>query len=96
MAGGGIIKLVVDRKTGVPVGATVAGPHGGDVLGLLSLAVHARIPLAELRSMIYAFPTFHGAIGEAIGAYGRGLATVIDPSYKGFKLLDTIGAAEGD
>jgi pyruvate/2-oxoglutarate dehydrogenase complex dihydrolipoamide dehydrogenase (E3) component len=94
-SGGGIIKLIADRKTGVLVGATAVGPHGGEMLGLLSLAVHARVPLAELRSMIYAFPTFYGAIGEAVGAYGRGLSTVIDPPYRGFEALDAAGAAEG-
>jgi pyruvate/2-oxoglutarate dehydrogenase complex dihydrolipoamide dehydrogenase (E3) component len=93
VSGGGIIKLIADRKTGVLVGATAVGPHGGEMLGLLTLAVHARVTLAELRSMIYAFPTFYGAIGEAVGAYGRGLATVIDPAYEGFEVLDAVGAA---
>jgi pyruvate/2-oxoglutarate dehydrogenase complex dihydrolipoamide dehydrogenase (E3) component len=92
---GGMIKLVADRKTGVLIGATVAGPNGGELLGLLGLAVHARIPLADLRSMIYAFPTFYGGIGEALGAYGRGLATVLDPAYRGFEMLDAVGAAAG-
>ena len=91
-SGGGIIKLVADRKTGVLVGATAVGPHGGEVLGLLNLAVHARVTLAEMQSMIYAFPTFYGGIGEAVGAYGRGLATVIDPEYQGFEAVDTVGA----
>jgi hypothetical protein len=63
------------------------------MLGLFSLAMHARVSLAELRSMIYAFPTFYGGIGEAFGAYGRGLSTVIDPTYQGFEVLDTIGSA---
>jgi pyruvate/2-oxoglutarate dehydrogenase complex dihydrolipoamide dehydrogenase (E3) component len=94
-SGGGIIKLIAERKSGVLVGATAAGPHGGEMLGLLSLAVHARVALAELRSMIYAFPTFYGGIGEAVGAYGRGLATVIDPGYQGFEALDAVGPAEG-
>jgi hypothetical protein len=58
------------------------------MLGLLSLAVHAGVPLAELRSMIYAFPTFYGGIGEALGAYGRGLSVAIDPGYQGFEVLD--------
>lgn len=86
----GLIKLVIDRAAKVLVGATAAGPHGGEVLGMLSLAVHARIPLSELRSMIYAFPTFHGGIGEALGAYGRGVGTVLDPEYDAFEVLDTI------
>jgi pyruvate/2-oxoglutarate dehydrogenase complex dihydrolipoamide dehydrogenase (E3) component len=93
-SGGGIIKLIADRKTGVLVGATAVGPHGGEMLGLLNLAVHARVPLAELRGMIYAFPTFYGGIGEAVGAYGRGLTVALDPTYQGAEVLDGIGAAE--
>jgi pyruvate/2-oxoglutarate dehydrogenase complex dihydrolipoamide dehydrogenase (E3) component len=87
----GLVKLVVDRASGTVVGATSAGPHGGEVLGLLSLAVHARVPLSQLRSMIYAFPTFHGGIGEAIGAYGRGVGTVLDPGYDAYAELDALG-----
>lgn len=84
----GIIKLVVDRKRGVLVGATVVGPSAGEVLGLLTLAVHEETPLKRLRSMIYAFPTFHGGIGEALGAYGRGTGKVIDPTYDESSYLD--------
>jgi pyruvate/2-oxoglutarate dehydrogenase complex dihydrolipoamide dehydrogenase (E3) component len=86
----GIIKLIVDRKTGALAGATAAGPEAGEMLGFLTLAVHERVPLENLRSMIYAFPTFYGGIGEAIGAYGRGLTTVMDPSYEGVKDLDAV------
>jgi pyruvate/2-oxoglutarate dehydrogenase complex dihydrolipoamide dehydrogenase (E3) component len=62
----GIIKLVADRDRGVLVGATSAGPVGGEVLGHLALAVHARVPLATLRTMIYAYPTFHRGIEDAL------------------------------
>jgi hypothetical protein len=92
VSSGGIIKLIAHRQSGLLVGATAVGPHGGEMLGLLSLAVHAHVPLDELRSMIYAFPTFYGGIGEAVGAYGRGLATVLDPAYRGFEMLDAVDA----
>lgn len=85
--GGGVLKLVADRATGALVGATAVGPHAGEVLGMLTLAVHARVPISELRSMIYAFPTFAGGVGEAVEAYGRGLATVLDPAYEGFSTI---------
>jgi hypothetical protein len=39
---------------------------GGEVLGLLTLAVHARVPVRRLREMIYAYPTFHRAIEPAL------------------------------
>jgi pyruvate/2-oxoglutarate dehydrogenase complex dihydrolipoamide dehydrogenase (E3) component len=87
---GGFIKLIADRRTGALVGATAVGSRGGEILGLLTLAVHARIPITKLRSMIYAFPTFAGGIGEALGAYGRGVTTVLDPGYTGLKELDQL------
>ncbi len=62
----GVIKLVTDADLGVLVGATSVGPAGGEVLGLLALAVHARVPIDELRSMIYAYPTFHRGIEDAL------------------------------
>jgi pyruvate/2-oxoglutarate dehydrogenase complex dihydrolipoamide dehydrogenase (E3) component len=64
--GEGLVKLV--EQDGVLVGATSMGPSGGEVLGVLALAVHARIPVATLKSMIYAYPTFHRAIESALWA----------------------------
>ncbi len=64
----GFIKLVADAATGTLVGATAAGPNGGEVLGLLALAVHAEIPVAQLRTMIWAYPTFHRGIEDAVRA----------------------------
>ncbi|MDH3300491.1 MAG: NAD(P)/FAD-dependent oxidoreductase [Acidimicrobiia bacterium] len=65
----GFIKLVVDAERQVLVGATSVGPAGGEVLGLLALAVHAEIPLSTLRSMIYAYPTFHKGIEDALATF---------------------------
>ncbi len=64
--GEGFIKLVADADQGVLVGATSAGPAGGEVLSGLVVAVHAAVPLAQLRHMIYAYPTFHRAISDAL------------------------------
>ncbi len=65
--GRGLIKVVEDADRGVLVGATVVGPAGGEVLGFLAVAVHAAVPVATLRNMIYAYPTFHRAIETALG-----------------------------
>jgi pyruvate/2-oxoglutarate dehydrogenase complex dihydrolipoamide dehydrogenase (E3) component len=75
----GFIKLIVDRERDVLIGATCAGPRASEVIGLLTAAVQQSIPLGDLRRMMYAFPTFYGGIGEAIGAYGRALVQVLDP-----------------
>lgn len=62
----GFIKLVADTDRDVLVGATAMGPNGGEVLGLLTLAVHAEIPIPTLRQMIYAYPTFHRGVEDAL------------------------------
>jgi pyruvate/2-oxoglutarate dehydrogenase complex dihydrolipoamide dehydrogenase (E3) component len=62
----GFIKLVEDADRGVLVGATSAGPAGGEVLGALVVAVHAEVPTGQLDQMIYAFPTFHRGIEDAL------------------------------
>ena len=62
----GVIKLVADAERGLLVGATSAGPAGGEVLGALAVAVHARVPIDRLTHMMYAYPTFHRAIEDAL------------------------------
>jgi pyruvate/2-oxoglutarate dehydrogenase complex dihydrolipoamide dehydrogenase (E3) component len=64
----GFVKLVVDADRGVLVGATSAGPVGGEVLTGLAVAVQALVPVETLRHMIYAYPTFHRAIEDALRA----------------------------
>ena len=64
----GFIKLVEDAERGVLVGATSAGPTGGEVLSMLTLAIHAEVPVETLRRMIYAYPTFHRAVEPALAA----------------------------
>ncbi|MGI9008430.1 MAG: dihydrolipoyl dehydrogenase family protein [Streptosporangiaceae bacterium] len=66
----GFIKLVADQAAGTLVGATSAGPVGGEVLSMLTLAVHARIPVRRLNEMIYAYPTFHRGVTDALDQLG--------------------------
>jgi len=64
----GLVKLVAvgDRL----VGGTVVGPTGGEVLAMLTTAIHCEAPVRSLRSMIYAYPTFHGVVRNALSALG--------------------------
>ncbi|MGX8904874.1 dihydrolipoyl dehydrogenase family protein [Streptomyces netropsis] len=68
----GLVKLVEDADRGVLVGATSAGPAGGEVLYGLAVAVRAEVPVASLRHMIYAYPTFHRAVEDALKDLGSG------------------------
>ena len=66
----GFVKIVEDVDRGVLVGATVVSPYGGELLGMLTLAVHAEVPVRALRTMHYAFPTLHRAVLEAVNDLG--------------------------
>jgi pyruvate/2-oxoglutarate dehydrogenase complex dihydrolipoamide dehydrogenase (E3) component len=66
----GFIKVVADASRSVLVGATSAGPWGGEVLGALQVAIRGEVPLATLRNMPYAYPTFYRGIEDAL----RGLS----------------------
>jgi pyruvate/2-oxoglutarate dehydrogenase complex dihydrolipoamide dehydrogenase (E3) component len=60
----GFVKLVA--RDGVLVGATAMCPYGGEVFSMLALAVHAQLELETLRTMIFAYPTFHRAVDSAL------------------------------
>jgi pyruvate/2-oxoglutarate dehydrogenase complex dihydrolipoamide dehydrogenase (E3) component len=64
----GLIKVIMDTERGVLLGATSAGPTGGEVLSALQVAVRAQVPVATLRNMPYAYPTFYRAIEDALKA----------------------------
>ncbi len=66
----GIVKVVEDADRGVLVGATVVAPYGGEVIGMLVTAVHGEVPVARLKTMHYAYPTFHRAIEAALNRLG--------------------------
>ncbi len=66
----GFIKVVEDADRSVLVGATSAGPGGGEVLSALQVAVRAEVPVATLRNMAYAYPTFYRAIEDALKKLG--------------------------
>ncbi len=62
----GLLKVIIDVDRDVIVGATSAGPTGGETLSALAFAVRAEIPVATLRNTIYAYPTFYRAIEAAL------------------------------
>jgi pyruvate/2-oxoglutarate dehydrogenase complex dihydrolipoamide dehydrogenase (E3) component len=64
--GQGLVKLVADAERGILVGGTTVGPSGGEMLGWVTTAVHAQVPLDTLRTMHFAYPTFHRAIESAL------------------------------
>jgi len=62
----GFIRLIADAGRRILVGATVVGPCGGEVMSALAVAIHAEVPIDRLLHMIYAYPTFHRGILDAL------------------------------
>ena len=63
----GFAKVMVVR--GRPVGATIAGPHAGELISLWSLAIAARLKLSVVASMVAPYPTLGEVSKRAAGAY---------------------------
>jgi pyruvate/2-oxoglutarate dehydrogenase complex dihydrolipoamide dehydrogenase (E3) component len=62
----GFIRLLADAGRRILVGATVVGPSGGEVMAALQVAIVAEVPVDRLLHMIYAYPTFHRGILDAL------------------------------
>lgn len=62
----GFIRLVADAGRRILVGATVIGPSGGEIMAALQVAIVAEVPVDRLLHMIYAYPTFHRGILDAL------------------------------
>ncbi|GAA1354150.1 NAD(P)/FAD-dependent oxidoreductase [Falsarthrobacter nasiphocae] len=62
----GSMTLVADRKSGRLLGASVACEGAGEVLGALTVAVHEKMTVGELRRVLWAYPTLHRVIGDAL------------------------------
>jgi pyruvate/2-oxoglutarate dehydrogenase complex dihydrolipoamide dehydrogenase (E3) component len=65
--GDGFAKLMIAR--GRVVGATVVGPHAGEVLAPLALAVSARMKVSALAGVVLPYPTLAEVAKRAAGAH---------------------------
>ena len=53
----GMFKTIIDERTDRIVGAHILGGHGEEVINLFAMAIRFDIAAAELKKMIYAYPT---------------------------------------
>jgi len=66
-AGEGFAKLLVVK--GRVIGATVVGPHAGEVIAPLALAVSSRMKVSALAGVVLPYPTLAEVAKRAAGAY---------------------------
>jgi pyruvate/2-oxoglutarate dehydrogenase complex dihydrolipoamide dehydrogenase (E3) component len=63
----GLIKVMVVK--GRPVGASIVGPQAGELIGLWTLALSARLKLSAIAGMVAPYPTLGEVSKRAAGAY---------------------------
>ncbi len=64
----GLIKLVIDGK-GRLLGATIVGPHAGELIGLWGLAIGQKMKLSAIAGMILPYPTLSEIGKRAAGSH---------------------------
>jgi pyruvate/2-oxoglutarate dehydrogenase complex dihydrolipoamide dehydrogenase (E3) component len=79
----GFIKVLTKKGKDQILGVTFVGPHGGDLLHELALAMHQNIGLKKLANMIHVYPTLAEASKRLIDTYQRTRLT--DTSRKWLK-----------
>ena len=63
----GLVKLVVGKR-GRVLGAGIAAPHAGEMIGAWTLAITRRVPLSAMANMIVPYPTRAEAAKRAAGS----------------------------
>lgn len=63
----GLVKVMVVR--GRPVGATIAGPQAGELIGVWVLAITSRLKLGAIAAMVLPYPTLGETAKRVAGAY---------------------------
>ena len=67
----GLVKIHVRRGSDQIVGATIVGPHAGDLISEISVAMAGHVGLGRLASVIHPYPTQAEAIRQCGDAYNR-------------------------
>jgi pyruvate/2-oxoglutarate dehydrogenase complex dihydrolipoamide dehydrogenase (E3) component len=63
----GLLKVMVVK--GRPVGASIAGPQAGELIGLWALAIANRMKMGQIAGMVAPYPTLGEISKRAAGAY---------------------------
>ncbi len=61
----GFVKIVTKKWSSKILGCTVVGPRAGEMLGQISMAMHANVPLRKLATLIHPYPTYNQAFRKA-------------------------------
>src|SRR5699024_396760 len=51
-------KVIIDKENKVIVGAHILASNAGELINLFTLAINKKLPIEELKNMIFAYPTW--------------------------------------
>jgi len=77
----GMTKLIIDQETHRIVGGVIVGPHAGDMIGEICLAIEMGADAIDISKTIHPHPTFGETIGLAAEVY-EGVCTDVLPGAK--------------
>lgn len=63
----GMVKVLVDRKNGMLLGAHIMGPCASEMISLAAMLMSLKIPADRLRDVVVPHPTYTETLAEAIG-----------------------------
>jgi pyruvate/2-oxoglutarate dehydrogenase complex dihydrolipoamide dehydrogenase (E3) component len=76
----GFVKIHVRRGSDEILGATIVGPHAGDMISEISVAMAGKVGLGKIASVIHPYPTIAESIRKCGDSYNR---TRLTPKVKG-------------
>jgi pyruvate/2-oxoglutarate dehydrogenase complex dihydrolipoamide dehydrogenase (E3) component len=67
----GFVKILTEKGSDRLLGATVVGPHAGEIVGAVSLAMQNRIGLKRIAGTVFPYPTYTEALKKVADQYTR-------------------------
>ena len=77
----GFTKLIFDLDTKLIIGGAIVGPHAGDMIGEICLAIEMGCDAVDIGKTIHPHPTMGESIGMAAEAF-KGVCTDLPPQKK--------------
>jgi pyruvate/2-oxoglutarate dehydrogenase complex dihydrolipoamide dehydrogenase (E3) component len=79
----GFVRIITKKWSSQILGCTIVGPRAGEMLGEITLAMRAKIPLRKLAGLIHPYPTYNQAIRNAADLWLK--QTILSLFFKGKK-----------
>jgi glutathione reductase (NADPH) len=57
---------VISDKEGHILGAHIIGPHAEEMINLFAMAIRAKLKVADIRNMVYSYPSMGSDIGSMV------------------------------